>query len=427
VIVFLQDDVNRVISRRKEAKNRDTDPAKQGEWLTDELFQVTRDIPEAFLHAKDVLCIETKLAEEAGVSPAMPSHWRRHRHPALDPAVNGGRLRFLRVPKRRRPMSGPGMVRVSSRDDWKKIVGWRGRQQQQAATQPRGLTREGLAQTFDVDLSNRDDGIALSAVLNEFRKERPSHVFQASRWHEAKNRFFQEERYDEDAVRQFLGGQTVQAVAANLRRATSPDASGRLAGRLQKARAFLLFVLMEGRWAPSAFEHFQTQLAAGTTIKPSEGACLQDVRRWAKKARVNWRQVLAAKATLPIGLVKKGLQKSASKLWRLTEPVVIPLASPHGEGTNGQPASNGTPPAPPASEDRDRPAAANRPTKKNRGPVPKLSEADIALHDEWVRAHEVGVRMKDFARDKDMTLKELKRILSRVRMDRFRKQSAGNN
>jgi hypothetical protein len=86
-------------------------------------------------------------------------------------------------------------------------------------------------------------------------------------------------------------------------------------------------------------------------------------------------------------------------------------------GLNGQAAGVGIPPAPLKD-------AAGSPGQGKRGPgqPAKLSRADLDLADEWKRAHECGILLKDFARDNGMTQKKLKRILSRVRMNRLRSE-----
>jgi hypothetical protein len=67
-----------------------------------------------------------------GKSEAFTRHWCLHTHPALDPTVNGGRLRRRKVCK---PAAGPGpnLVRVYALEDVRKILSWGNGQGAEAA------------------------------------------------------------------------------------------------------------------------------------------------------------------------------------------------------------------------------------------------------------------------------------------------------
>ncbi len=324
LLVYAQPDVNQVIRRRTDMKAREADPAQRGEWLDDNLFQLTRDVPEMGFKAGEVLCRDDKLATDAGVSDMTPVYWRRHAHPNLDPAVNGGRLRWLDVPKQHRSRGGRSTVPVSSRSDWKTIMAARIGQQQTGNALPRGRTAAEVAQHFGLNYDDKGQRIGLSFVLRKLRDEFPAAAQQTRRWDDVHNQSREVWHYDLAAIRKWLGKRTIHAVAAELRRVETPRVKGRRDRRLRKAVAFLQFVLTQGRWGPRAFQHFLSHPLAGVELTPCEGVPPPVVKQWAKEAGVA-KQLWDAKKTLPIVTVREGLPKGQS-LWRLTEPVVIPEA-----------------------------------------------------------------------------------------------------
>src|SRR5262249_29616783 len=128
--VFLQNDIDQILSRRADATARLRDPGKLGLWLGDDIFQLTRDIPEKGLYARELMFRHRKLVEYVGVTSTAPCRWRMRGHTALDPSVNGGRLRFLRVPVAHDSpgQGGPRTVTVSSQSDADRIIAWRERE-----------------------------------------------------------------------------------------------------------------------------------------------------------------------------------------------------------------------------------------------------------------------------------------------------------
>jgi hypothetical protein len=99
--IFFLNDAKTIILRRKDAKQRQTDPGGLGEWLSDDVFQLTCDVPRLKLCKGDLLFTDAKLTADSSVLKAGMSGWKRwrtHSHPSLDSSVNNGRLRWLQVP-----------------------------------------------------------------------------------------------------------------------------------------------------------------------------------------------------------------------------------------------------------------------------------------------------------------------------------------
>src|SRR5262249_31864477 len=124
VRVWLLADAKAIAARRRDrGARKKADPTGSGCWVSDAVFQLTRDMGPsdpptgAGLRAGNLVLRDEQLAEDAGVSNMAPVGWRRHPQPGLDLSLNGGRLRHLRVCSR----SGR-MVIVSARADVEKII-----------------------------------------------------------------------------------------------------------------------------------------------------------------------------------------------------------------------------------------------------------------------------------------------------------------
>ena len=163
VILFHQDDVDLIVKRRwceyeNESHWRQWDPAETGKWITERIFQLSRDIQSPPLKTGDLLMTDNALAADGKVSDMVLVRCRRESHPALDPAVNKGRLRWLRVSKLHRS-KGPGTVIVSSHQDWERITEWR-RQLRDAKIQAPGETARRLAERLGLDTSPKQFDMA---------------------------------------------------------------------------------------------------------------------------------------------------------------------------------------------------------------------------------------------------------------------------
>lgn len=347
VFAYLQADVKEIIRRRTDAKARTTDPAEYGEWLNDQLFQLTRDVPDMKLRSGEILCRDDKLADEAGVSDMTPVYWRRYAHAKLDPAINEGKLRSLRVPKLGRSKGGRHTVPVSSRTDWKKIMADRLQRRQQALSRPAsGQTAEEIATELHVEYDDKSQRLALSFVLRSFREQVPNAAHETTVWSNDHNQARTEWRYDLAPLRGWLGKRSVQNVAEELRRLETPRVKERRQRRLRKAVAFLQFVLTEGKWRPRAFQHFLASPPFGKELRPCEGVPSDDIKRWARDAGVSIHLLWAAKKALPIGWSRLAPGQTS---WRLTELVKMPeaptsitekSAKSSTKGAVGRPAEN---------------------------------------------------------------------------------------
>jgi hypothetical protein len=346
--VFLQADVKQIIHRRTDAQARTTDPSACGEWLSDDLFQVTRAVPEMGLAVGEVLCEAAKLAS-MGMTRKMVTYWRDRPNPSLDPALNGGRLRWLHIPKLCRGKNGLAKVYVYSRSDWKKILAGRPKLQPGDNGPRHGKTTREVARQLGLDYcdQSRGDQLTLYTVLRKFREEVPTGAWQAVRQLDTINQHRKVWHYDLPALRRWLGGRTVQAVAADISHPELPQTRDRRERRVQRGVAFLRFVLTQGGWSPREFGRFLAYPPAGEQLTPCDGVLSSDVKRWAREARVGWRTLWNARKRLPIRIER--VKPSGQFHWRLTQPVVIPAAhQPATEPTTevaNEPAlaTNGTP------------------------------------------------------------------------------------
>jgi hypothetical protein len=323
VLVWCQADVDKIVERRMDITKRKADPGGRGQWLNDDIFQITCDDEERGLHKGELFCRDEWLAAHANVSDTVPGHWRRHSHSALDQRVNGGRLRKLRVPKRGQHKPGPGTmpVIVSSLSDWDTIIQTEQRQQGQAPAARAGATCNELAQCIGLAPAKRRGMVDLGTVLKRFRAERPQGAWQVQTWNRKANHAMHGWRYDAAAFVDWLAGRNVGELAASLR---SASASSRTHRRVQKAVAFLQFVLTHGRYTPILFRRFLYDPPHGRTLPPFGDVRFTDIRRWGGNEGIRVWCLREAMKLLPIAWHHKGFQ--GSSYWRLTEPVIITAA-----------------------------------------------------------------------------------------------------
>jgi hypothetical protein len=415
--VFSEADADRVIERLTDPSARKADPGGLGRWIVpDEIFRLAKDVPEKDLPAGELLYRDELLAGEIGVKKNALGGYRQDGQIALPISVFGGRLRYQRVARFHKLKGGPGKVIVSSLSDGERIRDWREEQRRLAKEDGgrNGCTRAAIAASLKVKLGNRQDNRDLNVTLSAFRKDVPAGAWERVVWIEEQNSPATQMRYDLTAFIKWLGGRTVHAAAADLGHIETPRMKAHRAKHLRDATLFLMFALTRGRGSKRTFGQFVRDTPPGTALPPCDGVPTHEVKKLAKEVGIKWRELWAAKKTLPIVRDGGGRQ---TRSWRLTEPVVIPAAdSASVANTNGQITTNDVP-ATPTNENF------GPPTKTKRGPgaPAKISQADYDTLANWERAREAGVQLKDFAKDKGMKLTKLKAILSRVRMDRLRK------
>src|SRR5262245_32295447 len=63
--VYFQNDVDQIVRRRTEATERRTDPAQLGRWLSEDIFQMTRELPHLGLQKGNILLTEERLLTES--------------------------------------------------------------------------------------------------------------------------------------------------------------------------------------------------------------------------------------------------------------------------------------------------------------------------------------------------------------------------
>jgi hypothetical protein len=321
--VFLQDDTEQVITRRADATARQNDPANLGRWIGDDIFQLTRDVPEKHLSTGELLFRHKKFAAYVGVKGTAPCRWRKRGHTALDASVNGGRLRFLRLPvaELRSRKGGPRTVTVSSQSDADRIRAWREDQRGLIGKDNgrKGETIDGVAKLFNIDATKTGDRVKLSIALREFRNDFPTGAWQVRRW-EA-NRTFTTWHFDPALLRSWLGTRTIREVAEAARRVETPRSKARREKREHRVETFLKFALTEGQFSLIRFERFLAHPPVGL-LEPCAEVPAANIWAWAKEAKIPVDQVTAAKAKLPIVWRQDGKDHGKS-YWRLTGPVGI--------------------------------------------------------------------------------------------------------
>jgi hypothetical protein len=350
VWVLLQSDVEQIVRRRTEAQAGKTDPAGTGRWIAEGVFQLTRDVPDKGLRDGELLLRDRALAAASGLTYHMAGHWRRHRHPALEPSANGGRLRHLEVPKPR-DRRGTAVVFVSSQADWDKIVAWRQRVPQETGG---GAACRETAVELARRLKLRRDRwglFDLRTVLRQFRREAPAGARLTTRRDAPRNRAIEEYRYDPVAFVAWLGGRDVRALALELRRTETPEHAARREGKLRKAVAFLQFVLTRGRYSARLLGRFLAHPPAGQTLHPCAGVPAVDILRWAREAGIDG-LVYEARKALPVEYRRRG--NRGPYVWRLTAPVVIPVAARPAAFVGGSAGKPKNPGGRPVSERAER-------------------------------------------------------------------------
>jgi hypothetical protein len=325
--VWLRSQVKSIIARLTNVKAQRVDPDFRGEWDSG-IYHLTADVPEVALKAGDVLWPDNRIAEEAGVCARSVGGWRHHRQRALDPVVNGGRLRGIPVAKPVGMAKGRTTIYVSSKDDAKKIIAWRDERKGKSSSGRRGKTLEQIAGRLRVPWPKMLTPLRFAA--KQFRSDRPESAWPTSRWNGKHNHARDRWEYDDEKFVEWLDGRPLQSFAAAASRVETPrDVECRKRGEL-----FLLFVLTRGdyRRQSHAFSNFMATVRVGQTIKPCDRrVAVADIRRWAEEAGIRTRHLDAARAKLPVVAERIGRRGSCWK-WRLAEEVTLAAPVVTGRG-----------------------------------------------------------------------------------------------
>jgi transcriptional regulator with XRE-family HTH domain len=398
-VVFSFEDGDEIVRLRTNLQARKHAGKDKGEYLYDD--------GSLFNHTVLGLCItDEKAAKDFGRTCHFPRYWRKHQHPALDPAVNGGRARSDWVPPlvikyRAKP------VLVTCRADLKTIIAWEERlaaagvliENQRLAGRSL-VTGDEIGNQLTANEGTASYDLRL-VLLPAFRRERPESCTRCFAWagrkrerrtelvpQSAKARtkkgvgargrknvrpryWYQRFLYAHSDFISWLRGREL-ASAADAARATLPRM------RLPKAIAYLQFVLThpcpdlpvgdaQDREAAEAaikgyhrrFRQFRANLRVGQTLSPSgEGVPFRKLRELAKRIGIGQQGLRLARQWLESrGAKFEGTQKSREG-WRLAGPLTIAVPLDVGPERTGEVSARTQPsPATSPNETPPRPGA----------------------------------------------------------------------
>jgi hypothetical protein len=405
-IVWEQGDVEAVVRQVTDSDARRRPLTCPGEWLSDDLWQDR----EYGVCARDGY-----LSERLDVYDSYLAVKRRHRHPVLDSAVNGGKPRSRRVPK----LSGRHTVLVSCLADFEKVVAWdRSREQRCHEQAPPVGWKKAAQLARDLTITGIDGKVCLSLALREFRKEHPEAAALApglAAETKVGSRTVKAWSYDGEAFLHWLGGRHVRDVAAPHRKV----ANLREGQALHEAVRFLQFVLTRGSFSRRVFRRF---LAEPPTVplQPCGPVPRRDIRGWARSAGIECSKVLTrAKREAGVKHFRKG--RPVRSYWYLSAPVVI--ACPPAPA-RAAPRASTTAATEPESPDASSRGAPSPPAGKER--VKPMRE----VHEGWERLHQEGKSWEEIARDESRNVGRrvpaatVENAVKRLRRERRKKARA---
>ncbi len=322
VIVFVGDDAD-VIAR---AQDQSKPAGRPGRWLSDTTWQDDGFGP---------CLVRAALAVSIGQPASYVDYWTRggggggrqrpRRHPALDPATNGGKPRRRKVPK----PGVKGLVTVHCLTDFTGMVAWDKAHQQARPVIPPGRVRvSDIAQREG--LPGVGGNLQLSFVLDAFRRECPDAVTDTDPEDRRLWRAYGLARYyyDPDAFRRWLAGRDIREVARPLLHANAEKHRARVG----RAVRFLQFVLTRGDYLPGAFARFLTD-PPKEPLQPCGPVLRNEVYRWAEQAGIDRSKVLTA-AAKQAGVKRRKKAFHGESYWLFDGPVTVtPLPDRQAEDT----------------------------------------------------------------------------------------------
>jgi hypothetical protein len=379
-IIWPQAEADLVVGQRADLNNRRRPPSAPGRWLSEDLWQDD----EYGVCARD-----DALAEALGRSSQVLTNRRRHAHPALDPKVNGGRVRFRRVPK----LSMPQPVVVSCLEDIEKVAAWERRQEGLSGGEVRAGWKNATEIRSALKITDLAGKVALSFALRTFRQERPDAAERRTEGRNAKNVLIRPWYYDPAAFDRWRNGRSVQEIAETTSRQPGP----RFFKRLREAVLFLLFVLtldpVTRKPRPSfSLRRFRRFVAdpPAEPLQPRDPVPRADILAWAKVAGVEPTKMLKrAKKVVGVKYLRNGWQ--GTSCWYLPAPACVPRADGNVVREAGEPAVGEMPGQPGAPDD-----GTSVPTTR--------THHRQALHEEWQRLHQAGKSYAHIARQESRRL-----------------------
>jgi hypothetical protein len=209
--------VERILACRTDARERRRPAGGRGQWLSPQIFQ---------RHDGSLCFTDEKITTDLDVSHMAPREWRRRGHPALNPEVNGGKLRFDEVPKLVWNRRGPAIIPVSFQEDIERIAEWRERQRAAPSARPPAGWEDVASLTGRVGMSKADGKVALAGIMPLFREECPAGVTAITKWDDRRNRGVQTYYYDPTAFTRWLAGRDLAALGAEATRLRRAAARG---------------------------------------------------------------------------------------------------------------------------------------------------------------------------------------------------------
>jgi hypothetical protein len=315
VIVWVHKDVKDVNALHTDQKNRQCPPGPKGSWITDEIWDDNEYGP---CGTDDFLRDHVEHEGESFFSSCR----RRDKHPALDPKVNRGRVRFRRGvlhPKK------PLRLIVTCIADARACATWqKNRKHEPECDVDWGMSCTEIARALRITDAN--GRVCLDLLLKAFRREHPEGARQINQKRAVSLpqgvATFSPYRYDFQAFKRSLGGKSVKEAAAERAAAAGYNLNDfKSPKKIERAVRFLMFMLTHGSYSPNLFALFLRE-PPSVELAPFGPVDLHAIVKAAKRERIGATKNLKwAKKILEAGHGKKGHRDKCRPFWFLTKPV----------------------------------------------------------------------------------------------------------